>query len=323
MAELEAKLETKMEAAEAGKGSLYLGDAIEFFLRSKRSGGRSEKTVNDYRKKLELFQRWVSGQDYDVSLEQADADAIEAYVVYLKDGRSMADSSRKNHLDVLRSFFKTVSKRLKVPDPSAELDEVRFYQKVPSRSFLTKREADLLLAAIDEKKPLGARDHALFSTMLYAGLRIEEVTNLEVEDLRLSCGEEEIRVAYGKGNKERRIPVNEKLRRSLRRYLRVRDKLIPAQSGSPLPHLFLNNKGGRVSENTVRRTLYKYVRKSGIRKTDVKPHDLRRTFATWFLQENPDQARELAELMGHSDLSQVMKYALSDEKRARAGVAKL
>lgn len=323
MAHLETNLESKMEAAEAGKEPIYLGDAIEFFLRSKRSGGRSEKTVNDYRKKLELFQRWVSSEDYDIPLEQADADAIEAYVVYLKDGRGMADSSRKNHLDVLRSFFKTVAKRLKVPDPSAELDEVRFYQKAPSRSFLTKREADLLLAAIDEKQPLGARDHALFSTMLYAGLRIEEVTNLEVDDLRLSRGEEEIRVAYGKGNKERRIPVNEKLRRSLRRYLRVRDELISAQEESPLPHLFLNNKGNRVSENTVRRTLYKYVRKSGIRKTDVKPHDLRRTFATWFLQENPDQARELAELMGHSDLSQVMKYALSDEKRARAGVAKL
>lgn len=318
-----AELDTKMEAAEAGTETLYLGDAIEFFLRSKRSGGRSEKTVDDYRKKLELFQRWVSREDYDVPLEQADADAIEAYVVYLKDGRGMADSSRKNHLDVLRSFFKTVSKRLKVPDPSAELDEVRFYQKVPSRSFLTKREADLLLAAIDEKKPLGARDNALFSTMLYAGLRIEEVTNLEVEDLRLSRDEEEIRVAYGKGNKERRIPVNEKLRRSLRRYLRLRDELIPALTEPPLPHFFVNNKGKRLTENTVRRTLYKYVRKSGIRKADVKPHDLRRTFATWFLQENPDQARELAELMGHSDLSQVMKYALSDEKRARAGVAKL
>ncbi len=318
-----AELDTKMEAAEAGKEPLYLGDAIEFFLRSKRSGGRSEKTVNDYHKKLELFQRWVSRDDYDVPLEQADADAIEAYVVYLKDSRSMADSSRKNHLDVLRSFFKTVSKRLKVPDPSADLDEVRFHQKVPSRSFLTKREANLLLAAIDEKKPLGARDNALFSTMLYAGLRIEEVTNLEVNDLRLSRDEEEIRVAYGKGNKERRIPVNEKLRRSLRRYLRLRDELIPALTEPTLPHFFVNSKGKRLTENTVSRTLYKYVRKSGIRKTDVKPHDLRRTFATWFLQENPDQARELAELMGHSDLSQVMKYALSDEKRARAGVAKL
>jgi integrase len=65
------------------------------------------------------------------------------------------------------------------------------------------------------------------------------------------------------------------------------------------------------------------VRRSGLRKPDLHTHDLRRTFGTWFLQQNPNKARELAELMGHSDLSQVMKYALSDEERARAGVAKL
>ena len=73
----------------------------------------------------------------------------------------------------------------------------------------------------------------------------------------------------------------------------------------------------------MRRNLYGYVRKSKLRKTDIHPHDLRRTFATWYLQENPTHHRELAELMGHSDLSQVMKYALSDSERARAGVAKL
>lgn len=230
-----AEIETKMDAAEAGRESLYLGDAIEFFLKSKRSGGRSEKTLDDYRKKLELFQRWVSGEDYDVPLERADADAIEAYVVYLKDGRGMADSSRKNHLDVLRSFFKTVSKRLKVADPSAELDEVRFHQQVPSRSFLTRREADLLLAAIEEKRPLGARDHAVFSTMLYAGLRIEEVANLKVEDLDFSKGQELLWVAFGKGNKERLVPVNDKLRRSLRRYLRVRNELVTPRAEASLP----------------------------------------------------------------------------------------
>jgi len=65
------------------------------------------------------------------------------------------------------------------------------------------------------------------------------------------------------------------------------------------------------------------VRKSGLKKAEIKPHDLRRTFGTWFLQANPGHVRELAELMGHSDLSQVMKYALSDEMRARAGVARL
>ncbi len=102
----------------------------------------------------------------------------------------------------------------------------------------------------------------------------------------------------------------------------MREGLVP-EGATPPPHLFLNERGERVTENTLRRRLYKWVRQSGIRKAGIKPHDLRRTFGTWYLQENPGQVRELAELMGHSDLSQVMKYALSDEKRARAGVARL
>lgn len=307
----------------------HLGDAIDFFLNSKRSGGRSAKTVEDYRKKLELFQSWAASRistdkenpEVDLPLSVIDADMIEQYVVYLKDTKKMADSSRKNYLAVLRSFFATVSKRLKVADPMAELDEVRFHSPAPKRTFLTKREADMLMAAMDTSKPLGARDHAIYSVMLYAGLRIEEVTALTTTDVNLDRGQEEIRVGRGKGNKERRIPAGEKLAKSLRRYLRVRDELASCEGEQDV--LFLNNRGGRISENTVRRNLYNYVRKSRLRKTDVHPHDLRRTFATWYLQENPTHHRELAELMGHSDLSQVMKYALSDSERARAGVAKL
>lgn len=116
--------------------------------------------------------------------------------------------------------------------------------------------------------------------------------------------------------------MGEKLARSIKRYLKIRNELVNPINDD-VASLFLNNRGARVSENTVRRNLYKYVRQSKLRKTEIHPHDLRRTFATWFLQENPAHHRELAELMGHSDLSQVMKYALSDEQRARAGVAKL
>lgn len=101
-----------------------------------------------------------------------------------------------------------------------------------------------------------------------------------------------------------------------------RDDLV-SSGQAPLSHLFLNEKGSPVTENTLRRRLYSWVRKSGIKKAALKPHNLRRTFGTWFLQANPGHVRELAELMGHSDLAQVMKYALSDEQRARAGVAKL
>src|SRR5918995_3237056 len=344
--------------AKAHADGLWLGDAIRFFLDAKRAGGRSERTIDDYRKKLELFQRWVAkrhgGKDaVDAPYSFVGPDEVESYVIHLRDARGMADSSRKNHLAVLKSFFETLRKRLKALNPFEDLDEVRFRQRAPKRQYLTKREAEMLLSPVTQqategtepgnrsaassaapraarklalKRALAARDHAAFSVMVYAGLRIEETTALTLEDLSFVRGQEEVRVARGKGNKERVVPMSPKLGRSLKRYLKVREELVPLGEG-PLPggvtHLFLNEKGTRVSENTLRRRLYSWVRKSGIKKQDVKPHDLRRTFGTWFLQANPGHVRELAELMGHSDLSQVMKYALSDEQRARAGVAKL
>ncbi len=345
----EAVDQSTVEVETADDG-LWLGDTIRFFLDAKRAGGRSQRTTDDYRKKLELFQRWlaqrIGGENaVDAPYLHIGADEVEAYMVYLKNVRGMADSSRKNHLAVLRSFFQTVSRRLEVPDPTTRLDEARFHQRAPKRSYLTKREADILLSTIEKQatkettdaedgwsvrkaqrrelaSALAARDHAAFSVMIYAGLRIEETTALILEDLSLARGEEEVRVARGKGNKERVVPMSAKFKRSLKRYLKVRDELSPTAETSP-SYLFLNEKGERVSENTLRRRLYKWVRQSSIKKQDLKPHDLRRTFGTWFLQANPGHVRELAELMGHSDLSQVMKYALSDEKRARAGVARL
>jgi integrase/recombinase XerD len=352
VSEADAQVEPVAPVSKASE-ELYLGDAIHFFLSAKRAGGRSQRTIDDYRKKLELFQRWVADrygnergtEEVDAPYLYIGADEVESYVVYLRDERGMADSSRKNHLAVLRSFFQTLSRRLELPDPTRTLDEVRFHSPVTKRSYLTKREAEILLSSMDKQVTdvsdadersfevrearrralvgaLAARDHAAFSAMIYAGLRIEETTALTVKDLSFSRGEEHIRVAKGKGNKERVVPMSPKLRRSLKRYLKVRVDLVPPGKTSP-PHLFLNEKGKRVTENTLRRRLYSWVRKSGIKKAEIKPHDLRRTFGTWFLQANPGHVRELAELMGHSDLAQVMKYALSDEQRARAGVAKL
>ncbi len=329
-------------------GGPYLGDAIAFFLDAKRAGGRGEKTLDDYRKKLDLFQRWLAlragPEEVDALYAFADADAVEAYAVHLRDVRGLADSSRKNHLAVLKSFFETASRRLKLPNPFDDLDEVRFRQAAPKRLYLTKAEAGRLFSAIDraaEAPPglgpggspppwralvapvLAARDHAAFSAMVYAGLRIEEVADLTLTDLDFSRGGEEVRVAKGKGNKERLVPMAPKLKRSLSRYLDARDLLAPPGEPEP-PVLLLNERRGRVSQNTLRRRLYKWVRETNLsKKANLKPHDLRRTFGTWYLQDNPGQLRELAELMGHSDLSQVMKYALSDAERARAGVARL
>jgi site-specific recombinase XerD len=332
---------------------LYLGNAVRFFLDAKRAGGRSERTISEYRKKLDLFQRWAAKRlegdgAVDAPISWIGPDEIEAYVVHMRE-RGLADASIKNHLSVVRSFFDTLLRRLDLPDPTRRLDEVRFHQKAPKRAFLTRREADVLLGTMEKKasggmdndaerneaggvraarrrqvaQAIAARDHAAFSTMIYAGLRIEEATALTVEDLSFARGAEEVRVAKGKGNKERLVPMGPRLRRSLRRYLRQRDRLMPDDVEAPLPHLFITEKGRRITEGTLRRRLYGWVRESRLKKANVKPHDLRRTFGTWYLQENPGQLIELAELMGHSNLSQVSKYALADAERARAGVAKL
>jgi len=226
MADVDTREALTGSAVEPGDDGLWLGDALRFFLDAKRAGGRSRRTPDDYRKKLELFQRWVAtrhgaergSEVFDAPYLYIGADEVEAYVVHLKQERGMADSSRKNHLAVLRSFFQTISRRLDVPDPTRRLDEARFHQKAPKRSYLTRHEAGILLSAIEKREPtaandaedglpvsesrrrtlapvLAARDHAAFSVMIYAGLRIEETTALVLGDLSFVRGEEEVRVA--------------------------------------------------------------------------------------------------------------------------------
>jgi site-specific recombinase XerD len=141
MADVDTREALTGSAVEPGDDGLWLGDALRFFLDAKRAGGRSRRTTDDYRKKLELFQRWVAtrhgaergSEVFDAPYLYIGADEVEAYVVHLKQERGMADSSRKNHLAVLRSFFQTISRRLDVPDPTRRLDEARFHQKAPKR----------------------------------------------------------------------------------------------------------------------------------------------------------------------------------------------
>lgn len=150
---------------------LYLGDAIRFFLDAKRAGGRSERTTLEYRKKLDLFQRWAAlrleSQDaVDAPVSWVGPDEVEAYVMHMRE-RGLSDTSIKNHLSVIRSFFDTLSRRLDLPDPTRRLDEVRFHQKAPKRSFLTRREADVLLGAM-EKRASGVLMAAWSMTKLQA-----------------------------------------------------------------------------------------------------------------------------------------------------------
>jgi site-specific recombinase XerD len=109
--------------------SLPRGRSPRFFLDTKRAGGRSERTISEYRKKLDLFQRWAAtgleGEGaVDAPVSWVGSDEVEGYVVHMRE-RGLSDSSIKNHLSVIRTT------RLDLPDPNRRLDEVRFHQKAP------------------------------------------------------------------------------------------------------------------------------------------------------------------------------------------------
>jgi site-specific recombinase XerD len=94
------------------------------------------------------------------------------------------------------------------------------------------------------------------------------VTALTFDDLSFARGAEEVRVAKGKGNKERLVPMGPRLRRSLRRYLSARDMLLPADVEAPLPYLFITEKGSRITAGTLRRRLYGWIRETRLKKAN-------------------------------------------------------
>ncbi len=108
---------------------LYVGDAIRFFLDSELAGGRSERTLPEYRKKLGLFQRWAALRleaegAVDAPVSWVGSDEVEGYVIHMRE-RGLSDSSIKNHLSVVRSFFDTLSRRLDLPDRTVQFPQAR------------------------------------------------------------------------------------------------------------------------------------------------------------------------------------------------------
>jgi integrase/recombinase XerC len=152
----------------------------------------------------------------------------------------------------------------------------------------------------DTFKP--TRDKAILELLYSSGLRVSELTSLDINDLDMK--ESLIRVK-GKGRKERIIPIGSKALDAIQNYLPERISL-----KKKAPALFLNNRGGRLTQRSVRRILLHYSRMINL-KGDLSPHTLRHTFATHLLHEGAD-LRSIQELLGHSSLSTTQKYTHLD-----------
>jgi integrase/recombinase XerC len=248
----------------------------------------SPHTLRSYRSDLVEFTRSLEG-----SIEGADSRTIRAFLVSLH-ARGLDGVTVARKLAAVRSFYRFLVRRGVVErNPARETRGPRRAQKLVS--FLPIDEATALVDARALGGAARDRDVAILEVLYATGLRVSELTGLDVEAVDRT--ERTVRV-LGKGRKERIVPYGAAASKALERYLAPR----PAARGP----LFVNARGGRLTDRSVRNVVRRAARSAGVVRR-VTPHTLRHTFATHLLDAGAD-LRAIQELLGHSRLSTTQRY---------------
>jgi len=278
-------------------------DAFCDHLRAER--GLSPHTVVAYRRDLEQLRGFlVSRSEVDPpSADAVDARELRAFLG-LRHGSS-SPATRAHKLSAIRTYLDWVAERRGDDVNAARAVRMpRRGKRLPHA--LTEPDAALLAEApSDDRRYAGAvaaRDLAIVELLYGSGLRVGECVSLDTGGIDLKRGE--VRV-IGKGRKERIVPLGERSADALRLWLEeARPLLKPTPDAGAA--LFLNARGGRLSDRSVRRLVKARALRAGI-STDVHPHALRHSFATHLLNGGAD-LRSIQEMLGHASLSTTQQY---------------
>jgi integrase/recombinase XerD len=275
--------------------------------------GLASNTLSAYRRDLRRYAGWLAAAGIDDPGQAGEPDLV-AFLGALRAGSTPVGtryraSSVARTLAAVRGFHRfLVRERLAGADPSRDLGTPKVPASLPKA--LSVEQVEALLNAIAGHDRLALRDRALLETLYAAGLRVSEATALDVDDLDLEDGT--VR-AFGKGAKERLVPIGRSARRALEAYLvRARPRLAGTRSG---PALFLNAQGSRLTRQGCWKILRRHARHAGL-EAEVSPHVLRHSFATHLLAGGAD-IRSVQELLGHASLATTQVYTRITQDRLR------
>lgn len=233
---------------------------------------------------------------------------LRRFLAQLHDGgSSRATVARK--LAAMRSFFKYCVRVGSLDSSPAQTIQTPKQEKKLPR-FLHEDEVLRLLDEPGAQDAFPYRDKAMLETLYSTGLRVSELTGLDLSDLDMVLG---LIRARGKGKKVRLVPIGAPALSAIRAYLTTeRCRMTVAESGGAV---FLNRDGRRLSARSVRRVVQRYILRAGL-PTDTSPHTLRHTFATHLLNRGAD-LRSVQELLGHESLSTTQIYTHVSTERMR------
>jgi integrase/recombinase XerD len=289
---------------------------LEFLGTLELERGLSRNTVEAYRSDLHQFGAFLARRDSERTgldpLAVTPAD-LNAFVSELADGSgerpAVAPATLQRKIACLRSFYRHLRREQLIDhDPTADLRPPRPRGRLPK--VLSRDEVNRLLATPRGQSAGALRDRALLETMYACGLRASEAIGLELSALDLEDGT--LR-AYGKGSKERLVPVGTAAVAALRAYLeRGRPRLVGLRDES---HVFLNMRGRPLSRQGLYKIVQGHAATAGLAER-MSPHTLRHTFATHLLAGGCD-LRSVQEMLGHADIGTTQIYTHLTTDRLR------
>ena len=260
--------------------------------------GLSKKTLEAYSRDLARYHIFLL-DNKATNVSDSDTPMILKHLIALRDS-GLGARSRARHLVSLRGFYRfLVQENVIDRDPTRLVDLPKISLKLPD--VLSVEEVKHLLDMPDPKTPLGARDAAMVELLYAAGLQVSELVNLKLQDINLEAGY--VR-AFGKGSKERVVPIGYYAKQTITHYLESSRNLLIKKLISP--YLFVARAGKPMTRQGFWKLLRRYAQKAGLVKK-ISPHSLRHSFATHLLEGGAD-LRAVQVMLGHVDISTTQIY---------------
>ncbi|MCQ2770169.1 MAG: tyrosine recombinase XerC [Clostridia bacterium] len=284
---------------------------------------RSQKTVDEYRLDLRTFFRYLVAKRHgysldeetleSLSIEEVDEDFVRGitsvdileFLAFERNERGNMAGARARKLSAIKSFYKylTVREHIVETNIAADIESPKLKKSLPK--YLTEEESLELLKAIanDKSSKTVKRDFCMITLFLSCGMRLSELVGINTSDITKDLSS--LRVT-GKGNKERMVYLNDACQNALKSYLNYKTSL--GKNIVDKNALFISNRGTRISNQMVQKTVEKYLKLAGLGNRKLSTHKLRHTAATLMYQKGGVDVQTLKEILGHEQLSTTQIY---------------
>jgi len=289
----------------------YINSFKTFLMLEKSSSPNTVEAYISDVKKLELFiaenYNTLQPKNIEVTHLHEFINSINSLKISLK--------SQARIISGIRTFFKYLVLDNEIEkNPSELIDLPRIDRKLPD--VLHNLEIDMIIDAIDLSKPEGFRNKTIIETLYGCGLRVSELVDLKISNLHFK---EEYIIVYGKGNKERLIPINNRAISLIKEYLSKYRNLVSIKKGNE-DYVFLNRRGQKLTRVMVFTIIKFLAKKAGIKK-NISPHTFRHSFASELVKRGAD-LRAVQDLLGHESILTTEIYTHLDIEFIKKNILK-